>query len=454
MSSDFFPNSWKLCPLEDVMDAIIDYRGKTPKKTESGVPLVTAKIVKDGYVQTPTEFIAEDSYETWMVRGLPEVGDVVLTTEAPLGEAAQLTDSNVALAQRIVTLRGKKGVLSNDYLFCAMQSNYVQHQLEARATGSTVKGIKQSELRKVILPVPPFEEQQRISNILKSISDKILLNSKTNQTLEQIAQAIFKSWFVDFDPVKAKIETLAAGGSVDDAELAAMGVISAKTLDELNSLKACNPEAFNKLAQTAALFPAVMQDSELGEIPEGWDNGTIEDVMQFSSERVDVSGLNLRNYISTENMLENKRGITTASSLPSVSSVPAFNENEILISNIRPYFKKIWLTEFKGGRSPDVLGFSLLDPEETEFAYNLLYQDRFFEYMMTTSKGAKMPRGDKSAIKQFSFPLPQKELRLVFSKHVRAFYPMIKNTNKESEHLHALRDALLPELLSGNLGRS
>ncbi|WP_172564491.1 restriction endonuclease subunit S [Vibrio navarrensis] len=454
MSSDFFPNSWKLCPLEDVMDAIIDYRGKTPKKTESGVPLVTAKIVKDGYVQTPTEFIAEDSYETWMVRGLPEVGDVVLTTEAPLGEAAQLTDSNVALAQRIVTLRGKKGVLSNDYLFCAMQSNYVQHQLEARATGSTVKGIKQSELRKVILPVPPFEEQQRISNILKSISDKILLNSKTNQTLEQIAQAIFKSWFVDFDPVKAKIETLAAGGSADDAELAAMGVISAKTLDELNSLKASNPEAFNKLAQTAALFPAAMQDSELGAIPEGWDNGTIEDVMQFSSERVDVSGLNLRNYISTENMLENKRGITTASSLPSVSSVPAFNENEILISNIRPYFKKIWLTEFKGGRSPDVLGFSLLDPEETEFAYNLLYQDRFFEYMMTTSKGAKMPRGDKSAIKQFSFPLPQKELRLVFSKHVRPFYPMIKNTNKESEHLHALRDALLPELLSGNLGRS
>ena len=69
MSSDLFPNSWKLCPLEDVMDAIIDYRGKTPKKTEAGIPLVTAKIVKDGYVQTPTEFIAEDNYETWMVRG-------------------------------------------------------------------------------------------------------------------------------------------------------------------------------------------------------------------------------------------------------------------------------------------------------------------------------------------------------------------------------------------------
>ncbi|EGR7965714.1 restriction endonuclease subunit S [Vibrio vulnificus] len=321
-------------------------------------------------------------------------------------------------------------------------------------TGAVQPKLNKANLDAIEIPIPPIDERRSINRTLNHLRDKIAVNTQTNQTLEQIAQAIFKSWFVDFDPVKAKMETLAVGGSADDAELAAMSVISAKTVDELNSLKASNPEAFNKLAQTAALFPSAMQDSELGEIPEGWDNGTIEDVMQFSSERVDVSGLNLRNYISTENMLENKRGITTASSLPSVSSVPAFNENEILISNIRPYFKKIWLTEFKGGRSPDVLGFSLLDPEETEFAYNLLYQDRFFEYMMTTSKGAKMPRGDKSAIKQFSFPLPQKELRLVFSKHVRAFYPMIKNTNKESEHLHALRDALLPELLSGNLGRS
>ncbi|MCA3904355.1 restriction endonuclease subunit S [Vibrio vulnificus] len=326
--------------------------------------------------------------------------------------------------------------------------------LSIAAVGATRNALTKGMIENLDVLKPPIEQQIEMANQLEALDKKIDINSETNQTLEQIAQAIFKSWFVDFDPVKAKIETLAQGGSADDAELAAMRVISAKTVDELNSLKASNPEAFNKLAQTAALFPAAMQDSELGEIPEGWDNGTIEDVMQFSSERVDVSGLNLRNYISTENMLENKRGITTASSLPSVSSVPAFNENEILISNIRPYFKKIWLTEFKGGRSPDVLGFSLLDPEETEFAYNLLYQDRFFEYMMTTSKGAKMPRGDKSAIKQFSFPLPQKELRLVFSKHVRPFYPMIKNTNKESEHLHALRDALLPELLSGNLGRS
>ena len=264
------------------MDAIIDYRGKTPKKTEFGVPLITAKIVKAGYVQTPTEFIAEDNYDDWMVRGLPEIGDVVLTTEAPLGEVAQLTDSNVALAQRIVTLRGKKGLLDNDYLLCAMQSDYVQHQLESRATGSTVKGIKQSELRKILLPIPPLDEQIKIARVLKTLSDKVSLNSQLNQTLEEIAQTLFKSWFVDFDPVRAKMETLAAGGSQAEAELAAMSVISAKTPEELNGLKESSPEAYTKLQDTASLFPSTMQESDLGLVPEGWVVSTLSSLINLT----------------------------------------------------------------------------------------------------------------------------------------------------------------------------
>ncbi|EMF9067692.1 restriction endonuclease subunit S [Vibrio vulnificus] len=427
---------------------------------ETGVPFMRSKDVIDkalGVFSHFELFISKERFQEIKNKyGFPKKGDLLISSVGNRSGWPYIVqdEGDFYFKDGNVIWMSEFDDLDPDFLAYWMKSDIGQSALASIMIGSAQKAITIDSLRKLWVRFPPFEYQQRSSDILKLLDKQIAGNKATNQTLEQIAQAIFKSWFVDFDPVKAKIETLAQGGSADDAELAAMRVISAKTVDELNSLKASNPEAFNKLAQTAALFPAAMQDSELGEIPEGWDNGTIEDVMQFSSERVDVSGLNLRNYISTENMLENKRGITTASSLPSVSSVPAFNENEILISNIRPYFKKIWLTEFKGGRSPDVLGFSLLDPEETEFAYNLLYQDRFFEYMMTTSKGAKMPRGDKSAIKQFSFPLPQKELRLVFSKHVRPFYPMIKNTNKESEHLHALRDALLPELLSGNLGRS
>ena len=193
---------WKEYRLIDVLDALIDYRGKTPKKTAFGVPLITAKIIKNGRIETPSEFISLNDYDSWMVRGFPKVGDVVLTTEAPLGEVAQLDDANIALAQRVVTLRGKSGVLDNTYLKYYFLSNVGHQRLKARETGTTVTGIKQSELREVIVDVPPYEIQVRISNILKSFDDKIEVNRKINENLEQQAQALFKSWFVDFEPFK------------------------------------------------------------------------------------------------------------------------------------------------------------------------------------------------------------------------------------------------------------
>ncbi|HCL37091.1 MAG TPA: protein HsdA, partial [Marinobacter hydrocarbonoclasticus] len=238
MSADQFPSHWQLLPLSEAVDALIDYRGKTPRKTNHGVPLVTAKIVKGGTILPATEYIAEEDYDSWMVRGLPKAGDVVVTTEAPLGEVAQLANENVALAQRIVTLRGAEGLLQNDYLRYVMQGAYIQGQLESRATGSTVKGIKQSELRKIILPIPPEHEQIKIAGHLRALDDKIQLNHQINQTLEQMAQAIFKSWFVDFDPVKAKIAALEAGGSEEETLLAAMQAISGKGEAQLTRLQA------------------------------------------------------------------------------------------------------------------------------------------------------------------------------------------------------------------------
>ena len=195
--SDHFPEGWQVAPLEDCMAAIIDYRGKSPQKTISGVPLVTAKIVKGGRIETPDEFIAEQDYEAWMRRGLPQPGDIVMTTEAPLGEVAQLDDRRVALAQRLITLRGKPATLDNTYLKFLMQSQFVQEQLKGRATGTTVLGIRQSELRKISLVLPPFPEQRAIAGILGTLDDKVESNRRLNETLEAMAQAIFKSWFVD-----------------------------------------------------------------------------------------------------------------------------------------------------------------------------------------------------------------------------------------------------------------
>lgn len=197
---------WPTYMLEDCMEAIIDYRGKTPKKTTFGIPLITAKIIKKGTILPVEEYISPDDYNEWMRRGLPKQGDVVLTTEAPLGEVAQLQNSKVALAQRVVTLRGKNGFLDNTFLKYLLLDNSVQNLLKSKSTGTTVTGIKQRELRKIKLSFPPFSEQQAIAHILGTLDDKIKLNRRQNATLEAMAQATFKDWFVDFGPVRAKME--------------------------------------------------------------------------------------------------------------------------------------------------------------------------------------------------------------------------------------------------------
>lgn len=451
MSSEQFPSHWQLLPIAETVDALIDYRGKTPKKTNSGIPLITAKIVKGGTVLPATEYIAEEDYDSWMVRGFPQAGDVVVTTEAPLGEVAQLNDPNVAPAQRIVTLRGAKGLLLNDYLRYVMQGSYVQSQMESRATGSTVKGIKQSELRKVLLPIPSLQEQSAIASCLKYLDKKIQHNHKINQTLEQMAQALFKSWFVDFEPVKAKIAVLEAGGTSKDATLAAMTAISGMDGTALAVFAREQPEQYAELKATAELFPAVVQDSELGEIPQGWDVGPLSDITNFVTGKISLPELTVDTYISTENMLENKSGVSRASSLPSVSTVPVFNAGHVLISNIRPYFKKIWLARFSGGRSADVLAFENKKHITVEYLYNLLYQDSFFDFMMQTSKGVKMPRGDKTAIMGWLCIRPDEKIAKAFSTAVSTYYSYIESHNSENKSLSELRDALLPKLLSGEI---
>jgi type I restriction enzyme S subunit len=146
--------------IEDGMEVIIDYRGKSPTKTAVGVPLVTARVVKGGELLEPNEFIAEEDYDSWMRRGIPNPGDVLFTTEAPLGEVAQLDGRKVALAQRLLVLRGKPSLLNNTFLKHALTAQEVKRQIDARATGSTVRGIRQRELRKVMIPVPPLPVQR------------------------------------------------------------------------------------------------------------------------------------------------------------------------------------------------------------------------------------------------------------------------------------------------------
>lgn len=183
--------------MEDVLDAIIDYRGKTPKKSNTGIPTLSAKTVKNNFIDYANcYYISQAEYNRFMVRGLPQKGDILLTTEAPLGMVAKLDRDDIAVAQRLLTLRGKKKILDNDYLLYYLQSTTGQHLLKSHETGTTVTGIKQTVFRKLEISIPTIENQRKISAILSTLDDKIKLNNKINENLEQQAQAIYQSMFV------------------------------------------------------------------------------------------------------------------------------------------------------------------------------------------------------------------------------------------------------------------
>lgn len=144
------PFDWEVVTIENALEEIIDYRGKTPAKSETGIVTLSAKSVKNGYIDySKAYYISELIYQKFMVRGFPQKGDILLTTEAPLGLVAKLNREKVAIAQRLLTLRGKKEYLSNDYLMYYFMSDEGQHQLKSRQSGTTVTGIKQKSSENV-----------------------------------------------------------------------------------------------------------------------------------------------------------------------------------------------------------------------------------------------------------------------------------------------------------------
>ena len=185
------PTGWNLLQLRRVINKFVDYRGATPEKVPNGIPLITAKNIKMNKIdfELSQEFIREEDYSSWMVRGLPEIGDVLVTTEAPLGESAQIVDPNIALAQRIILLKADKVEITNDYLKYYFASSSGKSELWSRATGSTALGIKASRFKETLLTVPPIKEQQMITELLdRETLKSYKLVSKINEQINKLQE--------------------------------------------------------------------------------------------------------------------------------------------------------------------------------------------------------------------------------------------------------------------------
>jgi type I restriction enzyme, S subunit len=396
--------------IEEVTDVLIDYRGKTPTKTTSGVKLITAKVIKDGYILDGNhEYIAEDYYDEWMRRGLPQQWDILITTEAPLGEVAQLrTPERVALAQRVILLRGNPQVIDQQYYFQALKSSFAQGELKARSSGTTVLGIKQSELWHVRIPYYPLPTQRRIASILSAYDDLIENNTRRLRILEQMAQAIYREWFVEFR---------------------APGVKLRKATSEEQKVTGKDR------------FPVGWELKQLGEIAQEVRRGVQPD--QIDPETP---------YFGLEHLPRKSIALSDWGTASQVQSTKlAFKKGEILFGKIRPYFHKVGVTPVDGVCSTDTI---VIVPKSAEyFALTLacVSSEDFVTQATQTSQGTKMPRANWDVLIKYAIPMPPEPLLKQFNALVQGSVDLIINMVFRNRNLRQTRDLLLPRLVGGEI---
>ena len=223
-----------------------------------------------------------------------------------------------------------------------------------------------------------------------------------------------------------------------------------QTMQCLEDKITCNEQINDNLAD---LLQTVYRD-RFGNTSLVANQGFLSDICSYSRDKVAVSELNVSTYFSTENMLPGKAGSTEATSLPTTSQTTACHKGDTLISNIRPYFKKIVYCEDKCGCSTDVLCFTPSQPCYSAYLFSTLYADKFFAFMVAGSKGTKMPRGDKQQIMTYPVVLPSEEELAGFNTIASPLLEQIYSNRAENKRLSILRDTLLPKLMSGEINVS
>lgn len=444
-------------PLSELLELIIDHRGKTPNKMGfddfflSGVPVLSAKHVKtDGLVDVQSmRYASAEMYKKWMKVEVQE-GDIILTSEAPMGEVFYIQDDKkYVLGQRVFGLRPNPRLINPRYLAAWLASSKGQRQIAARSSGSTVQGIRQSELLKLEVDLPSKEEQEIIANVRFSLTNKLSLNRSINQTLEAMAQAIFKSWFVDFDPVKAKIAAIEQG---EDPQQAAMRAISGKTDAELDQMPR---EHHDQLAATAALFPDEMQESELGEVPMGWKAGTLTEICQLNPES--WSAKTLPGAVRYVDLANTKGGEIAGVQKIGGEEIPSrarriLRYGDTIVGTVRPGNRSFALVGEAGLTGST--GFAVLRPKVShwlEFVYLVATSETNIERLAHLADGGAYPAVRPEMVVQEDVVLPTQLVAQAFNQNVQPLFSQILANRKSAILLAELRDTLLPKILSGDV---
>lgn len=303
--------------------------------------------------------------------------------------------------------------------------------------GTGVPTLNRNHLSSILISDLGIDKEKEIANILGSLDQKIQLNTQINQTLEQIAQALFKSWFVDFDPVRAKIQALSDGMSLEQAELAAMQAISGKTPEELTALSQAQPDRYAELAETAKAFPCEMVEVDGVEVPKGWTFQYLKDVCNI----VYGKGLPKTKLTNTGYRVFGANGVI------GYYSEFMYKNPQILIG-----------CRGTVGQVTVSTPFSFITNNSLIIEYeNSLINRYYLEHYLRTlnlkeiSSGSVQPQITIQNMSGVKLLTPNRETLLLYEINVKDIYETMYQNQIENEKLTKVRDLLLPKLLNGEI---
>ena len=401
------------------------FSGGTPTSTNctyydgGTVPWLRTKEVNYCRIYNTEEHITELGIENSSVKLVP-VNSVIVAMYGNGDTAGRVAINKVPLTTNQACCNLVVDACQADYRFVYY---YLMGQYKALVdlkNGGAQQNLNSQLIKAFPIALPGIAEQVEISALMEALDDRITLLRETNTTLEAIAQALFKSWFVDFDPVRAKMEGRA-------------------------------PECMDEAA--AALFPDGFEESALGLVPRGWQPGALGDIAQTVRKQLQPAELHAElHYVGLEHIPRQSLSLSswgTADGLESAKA--AFSERDILFGKLRPYFHKVVVAPFDGVCSTDVLVCQGTFPEYYGVAAMHLFSTALIDYADRLSNGAKMPRVNWKDLAAYPIAIPPKRIAAEYAQAIEPMLARMKSNVHEAQTLATLRDTLLPRLISGAL---
>ncbi|MBU3657212.1 MAG: restriction endonuclease subunit S [Rhodocyclaceae bacterium] len=417
-------------PFTDLLSTIVDNRGRTCPVGDSGVPLIATNCIDSNSLYPrydTTRFVSDDTYHTWF-RGHPKPGDILFVCKGSPGRTNWVPNPvDFCIAQDMVSVRADPKKIYPKYLFAALRSSVVQTQIDNMHVGTMIPHFKKGDFGKLNIPVPSRDEQRVIGDFYFFLSERIALLRETNATLVAIAQALFKSWFVEFDPVRAKMEGRSPEG-MDEA--------------------------------TAALFPDSFEESELGLVPRGWRVSTIGETVETVGGATpdtkdpsywepaehawttpkDLSGISSPVLLDTERKVSTKgigkisSGLQPAGTLLMSSRAPI---GYLAIAQKPVAINQGYIAMPPGSKLPPL--------------YMLFWCQQNMDTIKNHANGSTFMEISKKAFRPLPILVPAVGVLEKFVGAAGALFDRLVENECQAKTLADLRDTLLPRLISGQL---